>query len=268
MSPQRTITYYYYPKSNVLSQAYEYVSVPRDSQSPTPSTPALSNATTRTNTPVSTPTLTMARPTTQRVGFASQVRTCRPPRDDELSVMRKFARHAEHCRQCKDPYRVWKEDGQLCDRGHGYARDVAKYIYSKGGRPCSIVDKESRDERNEIEVPVDCEVIRNLVKAFDRGLNLKTKPVVSHDRNYYVSDRKEQSNHDRESSRVVYVVPSDSRSRHERERYHSDDKSVRRQSTVDNKKGSLYYQDEADKKSRRRYDEPVIIIAEPRRHNR
>ena len=186
--------------------------------------------------------------------------------------MRKFSDHAKHCRQCQDPYNVWKTDGELCDKGHAYARDVAKYIYSKGGRPHSLIDKDARDERNEIEVPVDCEVIRNLTQAFHKGLNLRAKKaVISHDRNYYVSDR--QPTRPREEKRYydttrgygVEVIPGQ---RRERERYTREEREARdrRRSTVhfDNSKGSLYHLDEQASKSQRRYqDEPVMIIAEP-----
>lgn len=181
--------------------------------------------------------------------------------------MRKFANHATHCRQCEDPYRTWRTDGELCDRGHSYARDVAKYIYSKGGRPCSVVDKEYRDERNEIEVPVDCEVIRNLTKAFDRGLSLKSKKaVVSHDPKYYVSDRKESRYFDKDYGYGAVITPSSSSNPSRRERYYKDGKSRRNTVHFDTSKGSLYHQDEEAKRFRRRFDdEPVVIIADPRR---
>lgn len=212
----------------------------------------------------------MARTTSPRVVFAPVVQSLRPPRDDELSVMRTYARHASHCRQCADPYYVWKTDGELCDRGHAYARDVAKYIYSKGGRPHSVVDKDSRNERNEIEIPVDCEVIRNLTKAFHQGLNLKSKkPVVSHDRNYYVPDRRpsgreERPTYDSQRGYGIEIVPGQ---RRERERYTREERDARdrKRATIhiDNK-GSLYHVDEFAKQSRRRYEEePVILLAEP-----
>lgn len=189
--------------------------------------------------------------------------------------MRVFARHASHCKECSDPYLVWKTDGELCDRGHAYARDVAKYIYSKGGRPHSVIDKESRNERNEIEIPVDCEVIRNLTKAFHQGLNLRSrKPVVSHDRNYYVPDRsprEERRYYD--SSRGGYGVEITPGSRRERDRHSREERDARdrKRATihVDGSKGSLYHLDEAAKLSRRRYeDDPVVIIAEPNSRRR
>ena len=47
-----------------------------------------------------------------------------------------------------------------------------------------FVDRDSFGERNEIEVPTDCAVIRDLTQAFQRGLSLRSKkPVVSQDRN-------------------------------------------------------------------------------------
>ena len=114
-----------------------------------------------------------------RLSFGVRVGTRRLARDDELNVMRRFASHATHCRQCGDPYRTLNTGKELCDSGHVSACDVANYIYSKEGRLYSVVDKKSRDERKEIEIPFDCEVIRSLTKAFDRGLGLKGRPVQS-----------------------------------------------------------------------------------------
>lgn len=210
--------------------------------------------------------------TSPRVGFATAVRSYRPPRDDELSVMRTFARHASHCSKCADPYHVWKTDGELCDRGHSYARDVAKYIYSKGGRPHSVIDKESRNERNEIEVPVDCEVIRNLTRAFHQGLYLGSrKPVVSQDRSYLVSDRQPPRERDQrrvyDSQRGEYGVEIVPGQRRERERYTKEQREARDRNRatihVDGSKGSLYGRDEAAKRSRKYEREPVVILAEP-----
>jgi hypothetical protein len=194
--------------------------------------------------------------------------------------MRKYANHASHCSTCADPYNVWKTDGELCDKGHAYARDVAKYIYSKCGRPYSVIDKDSRNERNEIEVPVDCAVIRKLTKAFHMGLNLRTKKaIVSHDTRYPVSDRRPRdSREERERQERRYydssrgygieIIPG---SRRERERYPKETRDTRDHSKrasfhFDSSKGSLYYMDEAEKRSRRKYEaEPVILLAEPHR---
>jgi hypothetical protein len=183
--------------------------------------------------------------------------------------MRTFARHASHCKHCADPYYAWKTDGELCDRGHTYARDVAKYIYSKGGNPHSVVDK-NRGMRNEIEIPVDCEVIRSLTKAFSKGLSLTArKPVVSHDRDYYVPSRtdsrregRERGYYDESRGYGVEITPG---GRRERERYPREP----RRDHGDNNRGSLYHLDEAAFQTRRRYhDEPVMIIAGPNSRRR
>lgn len=209
----------------------------------------------------------MAR--TAKVGFDTTVKSRRAPREDETSVMRVFARHARSCEQCDNPYRTFQQGGELCHQGHLYARDVAKYIYSKGGAPFSLIDRDSFGERNEIEIPVDCEVIRNLIKAFDRGLSLRSKkPIISHDPNYYVKDRKERRYYDNDRGYGAEIVPASSKSRRERERqhYYKDGKDRPRTTTVQDPRGSLYYFDEEAKQSRKRYDEdPVVIIAEPRR---
>lgn len=210
-----------------------------------------------------------ARSSSPRVGFSTTVRSMRPPRDDELAVMHVFARHAAHCIQCDDPYLVWRTDGELCNRGNAYARDVAKYIYSKGGRPHSVIDKETKHERNEIEIPIGCEVIRNLTKAFHQGLNLRSrKPRVLYDGTYYVPDRtsKEKTRY-RESSSGPYgieITPSGQKESGKYPRQARGDRDRKRASITVGKGGSLYDLDEAAKLSRRRYeDDPVVIIAEP-----
>ncbi|KIX06017.1 uncharacterized protein Z518_03991 [Rhinocladiella mackenziei CBS 650.93] len=115
--------------------------------------------------------------TTQRVEFAKEVTSIRPPRDDELWVMTQFARHAAKCDDCRDPYGAFKQDRLLCDKGNALARDVANYLYSKGDKPFSVINKKE-GERMQVEVPADCKVIESLVKAFGRGLVLRVpKPV-------------------------------------------------------------------------------------------
>lgn len=156
------------------------------------------------------------------------------------------------CKYCYDPVAVWRKGGELCDRGRSYAIDVAKYIYSKGGRPHSVIDKQAFGQRTEIEIPFEYEAVRSLVKAFDKGLQLTSaRPVISQDTRYYVEPRDDG-----------YYELSNSR----RERYHDD--SRRRPRTVyfdDAYHGSLYLADQQARKSRSRYnDEPIIIMANPR----
>ncbi|KPI40105.1 uncharacterized protein AB675_11257 [Cyphellophora attinorum] len=187
------------------------------------------------------------------VTFAPEVRASRRLRDDERAVCATWSRHSAKCKRCFDPVAVWKKDGELCDRGRAYAIDVAKYIYSKGGRPHSVIDKQAFGQRTEIEIPYEYEAVRLLVKAFDKGLQLTSaRPVVSQDRTYYIEPRDDG----------YYEITGG-----RRERYHDDS---RRRRTVHfdsdaDYHGSLYYADQQARKSRSWYnDEPIIIMANPR----
>jgi hypothetical protein len=187
---------------------------------------------------------------------------CRPARDDERDVMQRFASHASHCPRCQDPYRVFIEGDTLCDRGHAYARDVAQYVYSKAGKPFSIIDRSTTDARVQIEIPAKCDVIRGLLKAVDHGLKIKSsalKPLISQDRTYPVSERRRVP---RDDCDVTEFTPR----RHE-ERRRAEGGHRRRESFyIPSGRGSLYAKDEEERRRRRREQgEPVIVYAEPRR---
>ncbi|KAK5198583.1 hypothetical protein LTR96_008626 [Exophiala xenobiotica] len=296
LSSQRTTTYYYYPKRSHtlddLTPQYQYITITRAPTRPqTPPPLSYSNTSTPITRSPSTPVEKMAKgPTTQRVvNFAKEVTARRPLRDDEYSVMDRFARHASKCKACADPYASWKQDISLCDRGWSYARDVARYTYSKGGRPLSIIDRLNGDYV-QLDIPPECEVINSLIKAWDHGLCLnKTKRpiivtpqtpkrdaveaprIVSTPKDYVFED----SRRDRRSRNydVVEIIPNSSR-RDRRERTYRDDRgeeryrSERRERPVSyhESKGSLYERDEEEKRRRQRYDEqPIVIIAEPTR---
>ena len=103
--------------------------------------------------------------------------------------MKAFARHASHCTSCAEPYEVYKRGGTLCPKGHQRALDVAQYVYNKGGKAYSLVDREG-SQRVQIEIPAGCESVRSLLKAMERGLRImKQAPSVSYDKTYYVSAR-------------------------------------------------------------------------------
>lgn len=126
----------------------------------------------------------------RHVGFAPELVYSRCPREDEKYVMKEFHRHAIKCRQCNDPYATHLDGGTLCDRGHSLARDIARYIYSKRGRAYSIIDRESQSQRVQVEIPPKCSKVRELLEAVDHGLRVRrSRPVVSHDKNYYVRPR-------------------------------------------------------------------------------
>lgn len=237
-------------------------------------------------------------PSAPRVGFATEVQAIRQPRDDENSVMHYFAKHASHCSVCKNPYDAYRNDIPLCDRGNSLAKDVATYIYAKGGKPYSRIDRQS-GERVQIQIPAGMEVITLLVKAIDRGLVLskREKPVVvaapkpekveveKIDRSYYqqprveyVSRRKEHPEERRYRQgdvEIVEIVPVPRRDTNKDKVYQSDrgeerpkyERKERPKSLIyPEHKGSLYQRDEEEKRRRRQYEqEPIVIVAEPRR---
>ena len=112
---------------------------------------------------------------TKAVRFSRNVESCREPWDDERSVMTHFAKHAGRCDICADPYEAYRRDTPFCDKGHALAMDVANYIYGKGGKPFSIIDKKQEGDSVRLEVPAGCEVINNLCKAFCKGMTLKKR---------------------------------------------------------------------------------------------
>ena len=146
MSRRRTTTYCYYPHAGARSRDDRYYITPA-------------------RTPVKMP---------DRVEFVPASNTiCRPARDDERGVMQRFAAHASHCTYCEDPYCVYMKGGTLCERGHAHARDVAQYIYSKGGKAYLVIDRSATEARVQIEILAKCDAIRVLLKAVDQGLKVR-----------------------------------------------------------------------------------------------
>jgi hypothetical protein len=82
--------------------------------------------------------------------------------------------------------------GTLCDCGYAYARDVAQYTYSKDGKAYSVIDRDASDLRAQIEIPPQCDAVRGLSRAVDKGLSVRSqtlRPVVTYD-GYPVVERK------------------------------------------------------------------------------
>lgn len=218
--------------------------------------------------------------TTPRVGFAKEVQSIRQPRDDENSVMSYFARHAAKCADCQDPYLAYRQDRPLCRQGNALAKDVANYIYAKGGKPYSVIDRKG-GERIQIQIPVGMEVISLLVKAFDRGFVINKKPLVEavqvenlpRSSHYpapkeYVSPKKqypEERQYLQGDIKIVEITPhSQHKSRKERI-YYTDRDDDRSKAERRERRGSLYYKD-AEKRRQRQYEqEPIVIVAEPSR---
>lgn len=113
----------------------------------------------------------------------------RLPREDEAFVMRRFAKHASHCADCAHPYMVHKTGRTLCSRGHQHALQVIEYVIGKEGKPHSVIDLDG-NKLVEIEIPPDCGVVRELLKALERGLRLRRNaPIISYDDTYPVPPR-------------------------------------------------------------------------------
>ncbi|KKZ68249.1 hypothetical protein EMCG_06072 [[Emmonsia] crescens] len=107
----------------------------------------------------------------------------RAPQDDEKYVMERYSQHALRCPACSRPYETFCSGKPLCSRGNLYATGLLQYVYQKCGRPYSLVDREY-GRYIQIQIPSDCQVVHDLLKALDKGLVLpsrrQTAPVVVH----------------------------------------------------------------------------------------
>ena len=175
----------------------------------------------------------------------------RLPHDGELKAMHNFATHASHCDICCDPYKVHLAGKTLCDQGHYRAREVAKYVYNKGGRAYSLVDLHDH-QAIQVEIPVGCEAVRGLLKAMERGLRLrrakaKAPPIVSYDKTYYVAPRPIERN---PRPRIQIVDPPRRRAHAEKVVY------------IDDFGSQLGF----NAPVKRTRDEDIILYAAPRHH--
>lgn len=200
-------------------------------------------------------------PLFRHVGFVATPDYSRLPHDDEAYVMKAFARHAAHCVSCAHPYEVHKQGRTLCVKGHQRALDVAKYLYSKGDRAFSLVDRES-NIRTRVEIPAGCEAVRGLLKAMERGLRLRRRaPILSYDENYYVAPRRIQTGdfQDAErprSTRKPFLEPVEQPRRADRE-------PQRREKPRHVGRGSLFEEDIRDRERQRQSRQPVYYEAIP-----
>jgi hypothetical protein len=162
-----------------------------------------------------------------------------------------------------------------------YARDVAQYIYSKNGKAYSVVDRQQRHEKIQIEVPQNLAVIKKLCRAVDEGLTLKreervkivdhrTSPAPAVERTRPVERREEYAyGYD-----TVTIRPGSSREekrRHDGRGEKSGSERKEKRDTVYVKgRGSLYERDEAERRARSAREGPIIVDVSPRggRYNR
>ncbi|KAI9783625.1 MAG: hypothetical protein M1816_001216 [Peltula sp. TS41687] len=154
------------------------------------------------------PSLTRPR----HVGFEPTPSVSRQPTHDEYEAMYRFARHASKCEQCFDPYSAHRKGQTLCNHGHHHARAVAKFLFSKDGRPVSTTDGNGY-QFIQVEIPHGYEAVRALLRAIESGLRLRkarspaTAPVVSYDPTYYVPARRTSTGPRQDHSRIDIVEP-------------------------------------------------------------
>ena len=177
-----------HPSSKLYPSAYNYTTTRTTYyRYPTPSPPPPPPRTASCPPTATMPSLP-SRP--RQVSFGPIPATVsRLPRDDELYVMHRFARHASHCAACAHPYTVHKTGRTLCPKGHQRAIEVTEYVIAKEGKHHSVIDLEG-NKRVEIEIPPDCGAVRELLKALERGLRLRRhEPIISYDETYHVPPR-------------------------------------------------------------------------------
>ncbi|MCJ1453717.1 hypothetical protein MMC28_004065 [Mycoblastus sanguinarius] len=189
---------------------------------------------------------------TRQVGFAPVPATySRLPHDDELFVMRAFARHCSHCAACAHPYEVHRQGRTLCSKGHQRAQDVAQYVFNKAGQSFSVVDLEG-NRRVQLEIPADCAPVRELLKAMERGLRLRRRvaPLVSYDETYPVAPRIPQStNRDQERPREPRYIRKPSLETSEPPKSYVTSRQQQQPSSYSGR-GSLYEQDMKERERR------------------
>jgi hypothetical protein len=188
-----------------------------------------------------------------------------------------FEMHARKCAYCHKPYEVHRNHEQLCDVGHRLAQEVARYIYNKSnGETYSTVQEDHKLVR--VEIPSAYEEVRGLLRAIERSLRHRTRtPFVSMDRTYYVSTRAPMPDRTRsvkleQAARKPRPKSGEIVDWPDRE---SVIKPVARpvtkvtteiNSSVDNKRGSLYQSDLAElKRNAQKYK---VEVREPSSYDR
>ena len=279
--PRSSTTYYYYPRTSPyrpisVETDFEYITVARTPQytpPPTPPTPSL------TTSSISTPSPSMGAHTAPRVSFAPSASAARQPDDEEHDVMTRFARHAARCITCHDPVSAYHSStGSLCDSGNMYARDVAQYIYSKNGKAYSVVDRQQRHEKIQIEVPQNLAVIKKLCRAVDEGLTLKREErvkIVDHRTAPAPRPAERREEYASYGYDTVTIRPGSSREEKRRhdgrgEKSSGSERKEKRDTVYVKGRGSLYERDEAERRARLAREGPIIVDVSPRggRYNR
>jgi hypothetical protein len=140
-----------------------------------------------------------------RVGFAEEVVTgySRPVTNDEHWTLFYFEEHAVHCRRCRDPYMVHRSGRRLCDKGHGLAINVARFVYYSKSRNDFFSRSGKDGQEVRVEIPVNYVQTLGLLQAIQRALRrgelwLKAE---SYDKTHLVPPRPQHADHGKSNSR-------------------------------------------------------------------
>ncbi|KAJ5387613.1 hypothetical protein N7509_010154 [Penicillium cosmopolitanum] len=89
---------------------------------------------------------------------------------DERFVLDQFEQHTAHCTQCT--HALDASHDTLCERGHAYAIDLSKYLYSQGGKHFAVVDRENGKLRR-VKLPREAKSALHLLEGIEAGLLLR-----------------------------------------------------------------------------------------------
>lgn len=260
VSPFKTTTYYYNPKTEQLLSHPSFDRLTVSSTPVTtqrPSTPELGYYSSPATTPLTSPipkTAKMAR----TVSFGAP-EGARDARNDESEVMRTFHRHVKHCDTCYNNLNSWTSGKPLCYKGHNYVVDMRPYFFCKAGKPYSLIDRERFGEMTRVLVSSEYKYMSMLFEALNAGYSTNPsrqiiRPKVVIHQPTTVASQPEP----RRYERPTITIPT--------QRYQSTRLSPRsgeryQEHREPRYRGSLYHEDE---RRRNRYGEEVVYSASPR----
>ncbi|KAK2744261.1 hypothetical protein FQN57_004346 [Myotisia sp. PD_48] len=128
----------------------------------------------------------------------------RLPSAEELYVMERYAKHASRCNICYLPYQTVSRGEALCARGMHLASEVTQYIQSKNGKPYGVTEYDV--PAKQIAIPGPCEVVRDLLRAFDLGLANHLRKARTHV--IVHNDQYTEPSSPRSTASVLSSVPS------------------------------------------------------------
>ncbi|KAK6405760.1 hypothetical protein LTR95_018733 [Oleoguttula sp. CCFEE 5521] len=226
----------------------------------------------RLGRPASTAPLDPSTPPSPKVRFASPANggpitaVSRPTTPTEAWSLYHFESHAQGCPSCTNPYAKYIARQSLCPTGLALARDVALHVLSRDG---TVYSTRKDDHR----------LTRSLLKALER--RARGKGVVSYDRTYPVSPRRQAAEEERRVPVVVETARTPRKSVRKTDRYEVREGAVsavsrdedglpsrarRRETDEKGQRGSLYESDVSRPRKEYRVEVREPEDVERRRH--